>query len=165
MEEYELYRTAIPSAEDRREGAVDGPDTREAPEPEPRGSNLNGLLVGLGLFLLVGSIAGIQWGSAYVREHRFGEALGELLGHGSATYGLAENAMGIGAIGFIVGIVLVLIGLLHRSATPGASKPSASPVAAQRQGMGGTNRYCPYCGAAVGVVGAAFCDSCGARLQ
>jgi hypothetical protein len=166
MRDLDGYRPmATPGVDHQQEGAEANPYAPAVSEEAPS-DNLKGLLLGIGVVLFVGGLAAAQWGASYVREKRFGEALSELLGHGSGTYELAQNAMGVGSIAGVLGVVMLLIGLLYssRSTSPsGASRP----IAATDHGTasGSAKRFCPQCGMTVDVAGAVFCESCGARLR
>ena len=68
--------------------------------------------VKLALMMLAGSIVAMGWGFQYRGDHPL-QAVGAFFGESDPTFAMAGWAAGLGALGFVIGIALLIGGLVQ----------------------------------------------------
>lgn len=77
---------------------------------------MNGVLLSA-LSILAISIGSIIWGWVYRTNHAL-EGMGAMFGVATATYSAAGWALGLGILGFLIGIGLLIAGLVKGKQPP-----------------------------------------------
>jgi len=130
----------------------------------------NGLM-NLAIFVLTVSVVGFLWGRWYTNEHPF-LGMASVFGASNPTYSIASNAMILGVLGFLLGLILLIAALVRggsrktdaatQNTTAFITQPGAE-AASRVQQPTSRAKFCPGCGTAI-ELGSAFCAQCGAKL-